>query len=92
MSSPGQLASITESAPASGAQHPPSLPLKEKGVFSSCDPSLAGDNNVSKSQSLQQAAALLFVFRAGHADSELQARLIAIAQCMLGLGKSPHHQ
>lgn len=56
-------------------------------------PSLAGDNNVSKCHSLQQAAALLLGFQGRPADSELQARLmLATAQGVLGLQKSPFCQ
>lgn len=56
-------------------------------------PSLAADNNVSKCHSLQQVAVLLFGFKARPADSELQARLmLATAQGVLGLEKSPFYQ
>lgn len=66
-----------------------SIPLpaiERKSSFSLLWPSLAGDNNVSKCHGLQQAAALLFVFKARHADSELQARLVlATAQRNAGV-------
>ena len=67
--------------------------VKWKSSFSLLWPSPAGDNNVSKCHRLQRAAALLFVFKAGLADSELQASpALATARRVLGLEKGPLHQ